>query len=113
LPWIANTKPFLDLSKAAISEDIDLVILESDSWNNMEGKNFKGYYSNLLNIKEYVESLDKMVIIILHEYPDSNRDALYDMLIRDGFIVFGDLRRAANSYLALYEYGKKVNIRLN
>jgi len=107
LPWIASSKEFLALSKAAISEDIDLVILEADAWNNMEGKSFRGYYSNLLQIKQLVESLDKIVMIVLHEYPDSNRNAFYDMLVKDGFIVFTDLKRAGKSYLALYEYGIK------
>lgn len=113
LPWISNSKQFLELSKAAISEDIDLVILPSDSWNNMEGKSFKGYYSNLLQIKEHVESLDKVLMIILPQYPDDNRNEFYDMLFRDDFIVYPDLRRAGKSYLALYEYGKKVSNRLN
>ena len=111
LPWISKTQKFLDLSKAAISEDIDLVILESDAWSNMEGEGFKGYYNNLLQIKKHVESLEKILIIILHQYPDSNRDEFYKMLINDNFIVYPDLRRAGKSYLALYEYGQKTRNR--
>ena len=113
LPWISKTQKFLDLSKAAISEDIDLVVLETDAWGNMEGEGFKGYYSNLLQIKEHVESLDKILIIILHQYPDRNRDEFYKMLIKDDFIVYPGLRRAGKSYLALYEYGQKMRNRYN
>ncbi len=111
LPWISRSQKFLDLSRAAISEDIDLVIVESDAWSNMEGEGFKGYYSNLLQIKEYVESLNKVLIIILHQYPDVNRDEFHRRLVKDDFIVYPDLRRAGESYLALYDYGQKLKNR--
>ena len=113
LPWISGSPQFLELSKAAISEDIDLVITESDAWNNMEGKGFQSYFNNLKQIKEHAESIDKILIIILHQYPDSNRDMFYDLLVKEEFIVYPDLRRAGKSFLALYEYGKKMRNRKN
>jgi len=113
LPWISGSPQFLELSKAAISEDIDLVITESDAWNNMEGKGFQSYFNNLKQIKEHVEAMDKILIIILHQYPDSNRDMFYDLLVKEEFIVYPDLRRAGKSFLALYEYSKKMRNRKN
>jgi hypothetical protein len=62
----------------------------------------------LKNIKEYVESLDKILILILYQYPSPHRKEFYEMLIEEGFIVYPTLPEAAKSYLALYEYGKKL-----
>ena len=62
-----------------------------------------------MKIKEYVESLNKILILILYQYPSESRKAYYDMLIKDGFIVYPTLPRAAKSFLALYNYGMKIN----
>ncbi len=105
-PWISRSKGYPDLCKAAISENIDLVIMHSDSLRR--GKTVEIYYNNLKIIKEYVESLNKVLILILPEYPDSSRKRYYKRLIEDGFIVYPDLRRAAKAFLAFYEHGKKL-----
>ncbi|MFX1393567.1 MAG: CoA-binding protein [Promethearchaeota archaeon] len=109
LPWIEGTKEYLEICKAAILEDIDLVIIETDASSNLESKGFMSYYSNLMKIKEYVESLNKILILILYQYPSESRKTYYDMLIKDGFIVYPTLPRAAKSFLALYNYGMKIN----
>ncbi len=109
MPWIESSKEYLEICKAAIAEDIDLVIIETDVAKNFkQTKHFPGYYSNLKEIKEFVESLDKLLILILYQYPSPHRKEFYDMLIEDGFIVYPTLPQAAKSYLALYEYGLKI-----
>ncbi len=108
MPWITSRKEFLIVSKAAINEDIDLVIIETDSWSDMEGEHFKGYYNNLMKLKEHIEDLNKVFIIILHQYPSVSREKFYKMLINDDFIVYPSLPRAAKSFLAFHEYGKKL-----
>jgi len=107
LPWIEGTKEYLEICKAAISENIDLVIIETDASSNLESKGFQTYYSNILKIKEYVESLNKLLILVLYQYPSESRKAYYEMLIKDGFIVYPTLPKAAKSFLALYNYGMK------
>ncbi|MFX1337805.1 MAG: CoA-binding protein [Promethearchaeota archaeon] len=109
MPWIESSKEYLEISKAAIEENIDLVIIETDIAKNFkQTKHFPGYYSNLKNIKEYVESLNKILILILHQYPSPHRQEFYEMLIEDGFIVYPTLHQAAKAYFALYEYGQKL-----
>ena len=108
MPWIEHTKEYLEISKAAISENIDLVLIETDvSSNFKQSKHFQGYYSNLKRIKEFVESLNKTLILILYQYPSPSREEYYNMLIEEGFIVYPTLSQAANAFLALYEYGQK------
>ena len=114
MPWIESSKEYLEISKAAIEENIDLVIIETDVAKNFkQTKHFPGYYSNLKKIKEYVESLNKILILILYQYPSPHRKEYYDMLIEEGFIVYPTLPQAARAYLALYEYGQKRKILKN
>ena len=47
-------------------------------------------------------------IIILHHYPSESRRIFVDMLLKDNFLVYPSLEAAANSFLKLYEYGKKA-----
>jgi len=109
MPWIESSKEYLEISKAAISDNIDLVIIATDvSSNFQQSKHFKAYYSNIKKIKEFVESLNKVLILILYQYPSQSRKEYYDMLIKDGFIVYPTLPQAAKAFLALYEYGKKI-----
>lgn len=110
IPYIEMREEYVDLVKAAISEDIDLIIMQTDTASNLQSKNRLGMYSNLLKIKEFVDSQNKVLILILYEYPDENRKKYYDMLTNDGFIVYPTIPRAVKSYLALYEYGMKRNI---
>ena len=63
--------------------------------------------SNLKKIKDYAESKNIVLILVLYEYPDENRKVYYDMLTNDGFIVYPSIPRAVNAFLKLYEYGKK------
>ncbi|MBY8992238.1 MAG: CoA-binding protein [Candidatus Lokiarchaeota archaeon] len=108
LPFVTYQKELVDVTKAAVDEDISLVIIETDAWKNIEGKRFKGYYENLLEIRDYVENQNKTVIIILHQYPSESRKVFVDMLLKDNFLVYPSLEAAAKSYLKLYEYGKKI-----
>ena len=110
LPWVIHRKVFLDLCKAAIDRNIDLVVVETDAWKDLEGDAFQAYYNNLSKIKEYVESLDKIFIIVLHQYPSESRKKFSDMLINDGFLVYSNMEAVAKSFLKLYEYGKKIRM---
>jgi len=114
LPWISNTKEYYQISKTAIEEkDIDLVIVETDAWRDIENERFKSYYNNLLNLKKYTESKNKVFILILHEYPSKSREIFYEKLIGDKFIVFPTVKSAAETFLKLYEYGIKLNKKIN
>lgn len=107
LPWITYIDAFYEISKVAISENIDLVIIETDTPGKISGQWFQGYFKNLIRIKDYVRSLNKILIIILHEYPDEDRQIFYKKLKENDFLVYPTIQRAAKSYLALYEYGQK------
>jgi len=107
LPWITQTNTFLEVCVAAIDENIDLVIIETDAWSDMESEGFKAYYNNLVKIKEHTETLNKIFIIILHQYPSESRNAFYNKLVKDDFLVYPTIERAAKSFLAAQEYGKK------
>ncbi|TFG08337.1 MAG: hypothetical protein EU539_02570 [Promethearchaeota archaeon] len=107
LPWIVHTKQFRELSKKAISGEIDLVIIETDAWSDIESERFKNYYSNLLEIKKYTEDLDKILIIVLPLYESKKRQKFKEMLANDDFIIFPSIRRAGKAFLALHNYGIK------
>ena len=68
------------------------------------------YYNNLLKIREHTESLDNIFTLILPDYPARRRRRYYSKLIKDNFIVYPSFRRAAKSFLALYEYGSKIKL---
>ena len=110
LPWIVYTKEYLEIAKTAITENIDLVIIESDAWRETNDERFMKYYENLLKIKEHVEALNKILIITLPEYKSGSRENFYQNLLEDDFIVFPNVDRASKAFLALYEYGKKSNM---
>lgn len=112
LPWIEHKKVYLDVNKAAIDENIDLIIVETDAWGDWEGEFFKAFYNNLLELKKYIESLNKVFIIILHQYPSKSRTVFYEMLIKDNFIVYPTIEAAAKSFLKLFEYGEKIKKRI-
>jgi len=109
LPWVSHSKIFLDVCKAAVGKNVDLVIVETDAWRAMEEPKFIGYYKNLLELKQHVESLDKIFIIILHDYPSESRKKFYNMLTNDNFLVYPTIDSAGKAFLALHEYGKKIN----
>ncbi len=108
LPFVTYQKELVEVTKAAIDENISLVLLETDAWKNIEGERFKGYYKNLLEIKDYVENQNKIFVIILHQYPSESRKIFSDMLLKDNFLVYPSLEAAAKSFLKLYEYGEEV-----
>ncbi|MFX1494734.1 MAG: hypothetical protein ACFFBZ_10670 [Promethearchaeota archaeon] len=108
LPWIIHRKEFVKLAKAAINDNIDIVIVETDAWSDMESERFKSYYNNLYKLKEYVESIDKIFVIVLHQYPSKSREILHNMFINDNFLVCSSMEIAAKAFLKLYEYGKKL-----
>ena len=109
LPWITHQKVLVEVCKSAINENFDLIMVETDAWKDMEGERFKGYYNNLLELREYVESLNKVFIIILHQYPSESQAKFSQLLLNDNFIVYPTIEAAAKSFLKLYEYGKKLS----
>jgi acetyltransferase len=108
LPWIASDQIFADISKAAVSENIDFVILETDAPLHWDAQKFQIYWNNLIQIKDYVNSLDKIFIIILPQYPHRNQRRYTKMLLDEGFIIYPSVRRAAKAFLSLFEYGRKM-----
>ena len=109
IPWISSSATYLKVAKTAISENIDVVMIETDTFgNDFESEYLSNYYKNILTLKEYTESLDKTFMLILPQYPGQNREKYANKLFEDGFIVYPSVRRAGKSFMALYEYGKKV-----
>ncbi|MFX0060359.1 MAG: hypothetical protein ACFE8J_18835, partial [Candidatus Heimdallarchaeota archaeon] len=108
LPWIIHKDEFFELSKVAIDYNIDLIIIETDAWSDLESERFQAYYNNLVKIKEYVETSNKVFIVVLHQYPSESRSLFYEMLLKDKFIIYPTIDTAAKSYLKLLEYGKKI-----
>ncbi len=106
IPWVSSSETYFKIAKVASSENVDLVIIETDMWE--EEPHFDRYYNNILAIRKHVESLDKIFILILPEYPARHRQKYYKKLIDDDFIVYPSVRRAAKAFLALYDYGKKI-----
>jgi len=112
MPWIISSKVYLEVCKAAVDDTIDLVLVVTDAWKDLDDERFKNFYSNLLGIKKHVESLEKIFVIILPQYPSESRKLISNKLKNDGFFVYNSIESAAKSFLKLYEYGKKRNIAL-
>ena len=112
MPWIVSSKVYLEVCKVAIDDTIDLVLVVTDAWRNLEDDKFTNFYSNLLGIRKHVESLDKIFVIILPQYPSESRKILSNKLKNDGFFVYESIESAAKSFLKLYEYGKKRKVAL-
>jgi acyl-CoA synthetase (NDP forming) len=108
VPWIVSNDVYLEVSLAAIDDDIDLVLVVSDAWKDLEEDRFKNYFKNLVGIKSHVESMDKTFIIVLPDYPSKSREIFYAKLVNTGFLVYPSIESAAKSFLKLYEYGKKI-----
>ncbi|MHA1292422.1 MAG: CoA-binding protein [Promethearchaeota archaeon] len=108
LPWIVATDLFSKICKAAITNKINVIFLETDSPLHWDKERFQQYYKNLLSIKKYADSKNKIFILILPEYPHRIRTKYYKKLLKDDFIVYPSIKRAAKSFLALYDYGKKL-----
>ena len=114
MPWISRSETYYEVVTTAISEDIDLAIIETDIWENeLEADHFKRYYNNLSRIKEYTESLNKTFMLVLPQYPSKYREKYRNKLLSDNFIVYPSVRRAAKSFLALYEYGNKMRLKFD
>jgi len=108
MPWISSTQKYYEVVTTAISQNIDLAIIETDIFGDeFESDHFKNYYNNILKIKGYTESLDKTFMLVLPQYPSKYRENYMEKLAEDNFIVYPSVRRAAKSFIALYEYGKK------
>jgi len=107
MPYIEMREEYVEIINTAMSEDIDLIIMQTDTASNLQSKNRLGLYSNLKKIKNYAESKNIVLILVLYEYPDENRKIYYDMLTNDGFILYPSIPRAVEAFLKLYEYGKK------
>ncbi|MFW9783102.1 MAG: CoA-binding protein [Candidatus Heimdallarchaeota archaeon] len=109
MPWISSTQKYYEVVTTAISENIDLAIIETDIWENeYETDHFKNYYNNILKIKDYTEALDKLFMLVLPQYTSKHREKYIDKLTNDGFIVYPSVRRAGKAFLALYQYGRKL-----
>ena len=109
MPWISRSETYQKVAKAAIDEDIDLVIIETDIWGDeFVEEHRSNYYNNLRKLRDYTESLGKMFMLILPLYPSKSREKYKTYLMNEGFIVYPSVRRAAKSFLALYEYGRKI-----
>ncbi len=108
LPWIVSTEVFVNICKAAVSDTIDLVVVESDSPLHWDIDRFERYYNNLLQIKKHLEPLNKVFVIIVPEYPHPIRQEFYQRLLKDGFVVYPSIQRAARAFLSLFEFGGKV-----
>ena len=109
MPWISSTKKYFEVVTTAISGNIDLVIIETDIYGDeFQSEYFKNYYTNITRIKEYTESLGKMFMLILPQYTSKYREKYLNKLFKDNFIVYPSVRRAGKSFLALYEYGRKI-----
>ncbi|MHA2006073.1 MAG: CoA-binding protein [Promethearchaeota archaeon] len=109
MPWISRSETYQEIAKTAIDENIDLVIIETDTWGDeFEEVHRSSYYNNLRKVRDYTESLGKIFILTLPLYPGKNRENYKNMLTKEGFIVYPSVRRAAKSFLALYEYGRKI-----
>ncbi len=107
LPWIAGTENFANIVKAALSDNIDVVIIESDSALNWDPELHKQYYKNLISIKDYTDSINKLLLIILPEYPHSMHKEFYDRLMNEGFVVYPSIRRAAKAFLVLQAWANR------
>ncbi len=107
LPWIAGTENFTNIVKAAISDTIDVVIIESDTELNWDPERHKQYYKNLISIKAYTDTANILLLIILPEYPHPLHHEFYDRLMKEGFIVYPSIRRAAKAFLALQVWGSR------
>lgn len=110
IPWIVSRKVYLEVCKAAIDDTVDLVLVVTDAWRTLDDEKFTNFYSNLLGIRKHVESLDKIFVIILPQYPSESRKTLSNRLKNDGFFVYESIESAAKSFLKLYEYGKKRKV---
>jgi len=106
MPWIISSDVYLKVCKAAIDDTIDLVLIVTDAWRDLDDDKFKKFYSNLLGLRKHAESLDKIFVIILPQYPSESREILSNKLKNDGFLVYESIESAARSFLKLYEYGK-------
>ncbi len=107
LPWIAGTPEFAKVVQAAIFDQIDVIIIESDTNLNWDPVRHEAYYNNLLQIKGYTERIDKLLLVILPEYPHPTRHSFYDRLMKDGFVVYPSVRRAAKAFLVLQAWGQR------
>jgi acyl-CoA synthetase (NDP forming) len=109
MPWISSSSKYFEVVKSAIFENIDLVVIETDIFGDeFNSEHFKNYYNNLLRLKEYTENLGKTFMLILPQYSNKYREKYINKLFKDNFIVYPSVRRAAKSFLALYEYGRKL-----
>ncbi len=109
LPWISSSDRYLKLALTAISENMNLVMILTDAWEEFEEEEHaQESYNNLLKIREHTESLNNIFILILPEYPARRRKRYLKKLKNDKFIVFPSFRRAAKAFLAVYDYGRKI-----
>jgi len=110
MPWIISSEVYSEVCRAAIDDTIDLVLIVTDAWRDLDDDKFKNFYRNLLEIRKHTESLDKVFVIILPQYPSESREILSNKLKNDRFLVYESIKSAAKSFLKLYEYGNKRKV---
>jgi len=108
MPWMSNSEKYLEICLAAIAENIDLVIMHTDSGPRRDDERFKRRYHKLIKIQEYCKAHNKIFILILPEYPNKHRTKYFWKLVEDGFIVYPSTRKVARAFLAIHDYGKRL-----
>lgn len=71
-------------------------------------KDFEKYINNLKEIKNHIESLNRILILVLAETPHQYRNDYYELLLNENFMVYPTAERGAKSFLKLFKFGKKI-----
>ena len=108
MPWFSDSQKYLEICLAAISENIDLVIMHTDARYKRDDEESKKRYNNMLAIKKHCESQNKIFVLILSNVPDRAQIKYFKELVKDGFIVYSSIRKAARAFIALHDYGKRL-----
>ena len=109
LPCVSRSEAYLKVCKAAVAENVDLVIMHTFAWGGRDKERFEKYINNLKEIRNHIESLNKILILVLAETPHQYRNDYYELLLNENFIVYPTSERGAKSFLKLCEFGKKIS----
>ncbi len=108
LPWITRSEVFFKLCKAAITEEIDVIIMHTNIFVLRDNERFRLYLENLNKLKEHVDSNHKILMLILFDSPEKEWIYYYNILKENGFLVYPNLKRAATAFLKLHEYRTRM-----
>ncbi|MHA1723750.1 MAG: CoA-binding protein [Promethearchaeota archaeon] len=109
LPWITRSEVFFKLCEAAITEEIDVIIMHTNTFVLRDNERFKQYLENLKKLKEHIDSLNKILMLILFDSPEKEWIYYYNILKENGFLIYPNLKRAASAFLKLHEYVKRCD----